>query len=91
MKTQITEKRKEKTDKLKLHFEILSLVFVLTLITVIMILSSYDNVAKENEELSKGYVEVFKESELHEILEFSDELSIKKDLSTPNKAGKSEI
>jgi hypothetical protein len=91
MKTQITEKRKEKTDKLKIHFEILSLVFVLTLITVIMILSSYDNVARENEELSKEYVEVFKESELYEILEFSDTLSTKNDSSKLYNCGIAEI
>ena len=65
-----TIKKEEKN--FKKYFEILLLVFTLTIISVILALSQLDSKIEEEKANKEDYVSVFEESKLHEIL-FSEE------------------
>ena len=57
--------------KLKIHFEMLSLIFLLTLFTVITLLFAKNaNMVQENK--GEEYIATFKESKFNEIFEILD-------------------
>ena len=68
MKTTFYQKTKKEEKRIEKYFEILLLMFTLTAITVILVLSNLDEKVKEESINTEEYVSVFKESELHEIL-----------------------
>lgn len=68
MKFEIHKVEKREDKKFKKYFEVLLLVFTLTLITVILALSRINEKIDAENDISKDYVSVFKESELYEIL-----------------------
>ncbi len=68
MKIAIYQKVKKEEKTIKKYFEILLLVFTLTAITVILALSQIDEKIEEEKVNTEGYVSVFKESDLYEML-----------------------
>ncbi len=69
MKYTIKEEKSKIKKKIQYAWEIISLVFILSIFTLIMALSSFE---KEKEAQVNDYVEVFKESEMYDILEFDE-------------------
>lgn len=68
MKIAFYQKTKKEEKGIKKYFEILLLVFTLTIITVILALSHFEEKAMDENINTEDYVSVFKESELYEIL-----------------------
>ncbi len=69
MKYRIREEKSKIKKKIQYAWEIISLVFILSIFTLIMALSNFEN---EKETEKNNYVEVFKESEMYDILEFDE-------------------
>ncbi|MBQ7789048.1 MAG: hypothetical protein IJ398_05280 [Clostridia bacterium] len=69
MKYTIKEEKNKIKKKIQYAWEIISLVFILSIFTLIMALSSFE---KEKEAQVNDYEEVFKESEMYDILEFDE-------------------
>lgn len=63
--------RERKKESLKHHIELLSLIFILTLIAAIMIFSTLDK-SKISDEKREEYVDALKESKIAEIIGISD-------------------
>lgn len=68
MKISFYQREKKEEKSIKKYFEVLILVFTLTVITVILALSNLDNSAREENINTEDYVSVFKESEIYDIL-----------------------
>ncbi len=68
MKTVLYQKEKKEEGNIKKYFDVILLVFTLTIITVILILSKLDEISEEQMKNSTDYVSVFKESELYNVL-----------------------
>ncbi len=69
MKYTIEKEKGKIKKKIQYAWEVISLVFILSIFTLIMALSNFEN---EKETQTNNYVEVFKESEMYNILEFDE-------------------
>ena len=68
MKIAFYQKTKKEEKSIKKYFEVLLLVFTLTVFTVILALSDLDRKIEEDNINTEDYVSVFKESELYDII-----------------------
>lgn len=73
MKIEICQREKKDENKLRKYFEMLILVFVLTVGTLIFTFNKINEISEKQKDQWADYVSVFKESELHGVLFPSNE------------------